>query len=97
MRTTLDLDDQLLARVQAQFPPGTPKTVLVEEGLRRLLAGPVEAVPRARDRDPRIERLIAEGHVVAAMPGAWRPAPAATPSIPAAQLLADLARDREDR
>jgi len=34
MRTTLDLDPDVLAAATACYPPGTPKTVVVEEGLR---------------------------------------------------------------
>ena len=63
MRTTLDLDEQLLADAQGRFPPGTPKTVILEEALRRLLAPPLAAEPpgTAYDADPRMHALIAEG------------------------------------
>ena len=43
MRTTLDIDDDLLAEAARRYPPGTPKTVLVEEGLRRLVQEPIGA------------------------------------------------------
>jgi Arc/MetJ family transcription regulator len=100
MRTTLDIDDALLARAQAQFPPGTPKTVLVEEGLRRLIAWRALAVvpaPVAR-RDARMQRLVDEGHVTAATSGApVLPREGIAGGVPLAQLIADLAQDRDDR
>ncbi len=99
MRTTLDIDDALLARAQAQFPPGTPKTVLVEEGLRRLIASPAAAVaaPR-RMRDMRMQRLVDEGHVTAATTAApVLPREGIAGGVPLAQLIADLAQDRDDR
>lgn len=36
MRTTLDLDPDVLSAAIACYPAGTPKTVIVEEGLRLL-------------------------------------------------------------
>jgi hypothetical protein len=95
MRTTLDIDEALLARVQAQFPPGTPKTVLVEEGLRRLVAT-IDA-PRRPRLDPRLQRLVDEGHVTPATSSGPRPPVATGAPIPMEQLLRDLADDREDR
>lgn len=61
MRTTLDIDDDLLARAH-EYAPGLTKTALLEEGLRALikiesarrLAGmvgtqpPLEAPPRRK-------------------------------------------------
>ena len=94
MRTTLDIDDALLAQVQALYPAGTAKTVLLEEGLRRLLAA-APANPGARRRDPRMQRLIDEGRVTPAR--ILGPPPAGPGGIPLDQLLADLAGDREDR
>jgi hypothetical protein len=93
MRTTLEIDDALLARAQAQFPPGTPKTVLVEEGLRRLVASPPAPAPRRRD--PRVQRLIDEGHLVPAS-GSGPLQPVSRPTT-LARLVSDLAIDREDR
>ena len=98
MRTTLDIDDALLSRAQALFPAGTPKTVLLEEGLRRLLAssGDVPSAP-PRKRDPRMQRLIDEGLVRAStVTGPLGPRDVSD-AIPLAQLLADLDGDREDR
>jgi hypothetical protein len=100
MRTTLDIDDALLARVQAQFPPGTPKTVLVEEGLRRLIVSPAAgAAPSPLPkRDVRMQRLVDEGHVVAATSAApVLSREGIAGGVPLAQLIADLARDRDDR
>ena len=99
MRTTLDIDDALLARVQAQFPPGTPKTILVEEGLRSLIVSHPESVTAPRRRhDPRMQRLIKEGHVMAAISSApLEPLDTSMDRIPLAQLLVDLDKDREDR
>ena len=37
MRTTLDIDEELLARAQEAVPRGTTKTALVEAALRALL------------------------------------------------------------
>ncbi len=37
VRTTLDIDDELLARAQEAVPRGTTKTALVEAALRALL------------------------------------------------------------
>ena len=94
MRTTLDLDDALMAGVQARFPPGTPKTVMVEEGLRRLLVPPDGA---SQHPDPRLQSLISAGVVYPARRlGSYRRDAPSAP-IPLAQLLADLDRDREDR
>jgi Arc/MetJ family transcription regulator len=99
MRTTLDIDDSLMVRAQAMFPPGTSKTALVEEGLRRLLgSGQSAAVPNRPRRDPRMQRLIDEGRVT---PASNRvpidPPPIGAGGNPLAELLQDLERDREDR
>lgn len=93
MRTTLDIDDELMAAAQSRFPPGTPKTVVIEEGLRRLAAAPLGAP--VRRRDPRIQRLIDEGLLTPAT--ASGPLPERTGDIPLEDLLRDLAADREDR
>src|SRR5689334_19083973 len=96
MRTTLDLDDELLRAAQAQFPAGTPKTVILEEALHRLLREDRPAVPvRPTGRDARMDRLIAEGLVTRAT-ATEAPEPRG-PRIPDDVLLADLAADREDR
>lgn len=99
MRTTLDIDDALLARVQAMFPPGTPKTVLLEEGLRRLLGAERAGVEPARPRrDPRMQKLIEEGHITpTSRVGPRDPPPAGPGGVQLIDLLADLAHDREDR
>jgi hypothetical protein len=101
MRTTLDIDDTLLARAQSRFPKGTPKTVIVEEGLRRLtedVHADAGADTRGGPKDPVLRRLIAEGRAVA--PTWFDPLPAPPDNdadIPLATLLRDLALDREDR
>ncbi len=93
-RTTLDLDDALLAQAQALFPEGTPKTVLVDEALRRLVEQREPA--RTAARDPRIAGLVAAG--LLKEPVVAGPLLRAPPSeITIEQLLSDLARDREDR
>ena len=38
MRTTLDIDDALYHEAARRYPAGTPKTVIVEEGLRSLIS-----------------------------------------------------------
>lgn len=94
MRTTVDIDDELLAEAQRRFPIGTPKTVILEEGLRQLVRGRA-GVEHAERRDPRIQRLIDDGRV-----RARRRADAPPPGVggPSREtLLEDLARDREDR
>ena len=95
MRTTLNLDDSLLEAATRIFPPGTPKTVILEEGLRQLVAGAPRPVSRAA-ADPRMQRLIDAGHVSprrAEPPALVRVAG----GIPLDVLLDDLAADREDR
>ncbi|MBA2321684.1 MAG: type II toxin-antitoxin system VapB family antitoxin [Deltaproteobacteria bacterium] len=95
MRTTLEIDGALLAHAQAQFPPGTPKTVIVEEGLRRLVAPRPTGVERRRD--PRVQRLIDEGHLTPATATGPHVRTAPVAPIPSEVLLRDLAADREDR
>ena len=59
MRTTLDIDDALLEEAARRYPPGTPKTVLVEEGLRRLVQEPMTTgLPR------RLGFFAADGAVI---------------------------------
>lgn len=95
MRTPLDLDDDLLARAQAQFAPGTPKTVIFEEALRRLIQTTRTGQRDCPRRDPRLERLEAEGRVVLARATGT---PGHVPGIlPLDRLLEDLGQDREDR
>lgn len=36
MRTTIDIDDTVFRNAAADFPEGTPKTVIIEEALRQL-------------------------------------------------------------
>jgi len=50
MRTTIDIDDELLREAARRYPPGTPKTVLVEEGLRRLIREPADRPAQAPRR-----------------------------------------------
>lgn len=95
MRTTLDIDDQLLALAQALFPAGTPKTVIIEEALRRLIGVSPSAARRERPWDPRLARLVAEGELTLAT-GTEVPTPPGA-GVPLSQLLADLAADRADR
>ena len=97
MRTTLDIDDALLAGVQAIFPAGTPKTALIEEGLRRLLAPMDTGSPPTRRRDPRLQRLIDEGRVRAATASGPFVRGPGDEEISLDRLLADIDRDREDR
>lgn len=94
MRTTIDIDEDVLARARALFPPGTPKTVIVEEGLRRLHAdGPKDV----RHANPVLDRLIREGRAVAPARKTGREPWPSAPLVPLEQLLEDLAADREDR
>lgn len=95
MRTTLDIDDNLLALAQAKFPAGTPKTVIFEEALRRLIGLPDPAARTGERRDPRLDRLVAEGKVTLATVLDVPPPPGG--GVPLAQLLADLNDDRADR
>jgi hypothetical protein len=95
MRTTLNIDDELLARARERFPAGTPKTVIIEEALRLLAsAGPASPTAASPD-DPRLARLVAAGTLTMATVQA----PPAPPGggLPLADLLADLASDRADR
>ena len=91
MRTTIDVDDQLLAQAQARFPPGTPKTVVFEEGLRRLVATP----PRAQARHPLIEELVGEGVII--RPAKRGDLPERHGRVSREAVLADLDASREDR
>ncbi len=94
MRTTLDIDDELLQWAIAQFPRGTPKRVILEEALRRLVGVPHGANARP-DLDPRLERLVAEGRL-RPRSGSVAP-PAGVGSKPLAEVLADLESDRAER
>jgi hypothetical protein len=95
MRTTLDLDNALLAEAMARFPKGTPKTVVLEEALRRLIVSDEPVVTERARRDPRIERMVAEGRMRLGSSAA--PPPLSAGGMPLAKILADLAADREDR
>jgi hypothetical protein len=94
MRTTLNLDDALLEQMTRRFPPGTPKTVIIEESLRRALETPA---PRPGVALPtEVERLVRLGVLVpAARTGV--PPQSDLPPLPPGLLLADLASDRDDR
>lgn len=92
MRTTLDLDDALLAQAIARFPPGTPKTVVLEEALRQLLWG--GPGPSARPLDPRLQRLVDAGRLEQRT---GPPPPEGLGGVELSRLLADLAADRADR
>lgn len=95
MRTTLDIDDALLESARARFPPGTPKTVIFEEALRRLLAeSPVPVAPTTHE-DPRLVRLAASGMVRLATRNALPPS--VGEGVPLKTLLEDLTSDRADR
>jgi hypothetical protein len=95
MRTTVNIDDDLLARARERFPPGTPKTVILEEGLRLLVATASGPPAPPRLADPRLDRLVAAGKLTPAT----AQAPPAPPGdgLPLTRLLADLAADRADR
>ena len=96
MRTTLDLEDELLGRATALFPPGTPKTVVLEEALRRMVRPQAPARgASARPRSPVLEALFDEGHLVPAR--ATGTPPSGPTRMPLDELLRDLSRDREDR
>lgn len=95
MRTTLNIDDELLARASERFPAGTPKTVIFEEALRLLVAAGPASPAGPRVDDPRLARLVASGTLTPAteqMP----PEPPGD-GLPLARLLTDLAADRADR
>lgn len=94
MRTTLNLDDELLARMTQRFPPGTPKTVIIEESLRRALAEPPRGM-RAPLPDE-VAALVARGILV---PPARTGVPPQTEldPLPSGALLRDLTRDRDER
>ena len=98
MRTTLNLDDDLLERMTRRFPPGTPKTVIIEESLRRALMEPVGGSPRSGGitLPDDVAALVARGVLVPAV-RVGVPPQGTSPPLPAGALLADLARDREDR
>lgn len=94
MRTTIDIDDAVLARALARFPPGTPKTVIIEEGLRRLDA---VAATAPGHRNPVLNRLILDGRARAATGRTGVPREALPPLVPLEHLLRDLEADRADR
>ncbi len=89
MRTTLDLDDDLLRTAQSRFPPGTPKTMILEEGLRALIR--MDARP---ERSAAARRLIASGVLT---PATERGAPPHVGGLSLADVLAGLDEDRGDR
>ena len=94
MRTTLNIDDELLAEATARFPPGTPKTVIIEESLRRLLGAgrPTEGPALPED----VAALVARG-VLKPPTRSGVPPEGTSPPLPPGALLRDLAADREDR
>ncbi|MFZ4735619.1 MAG: type II toxin-antitoxin system VapB family antitoxin [Bradymonadia bacterium] len=99
MRTTLNIDSALFHEAQARFPASTAKTVIIEEALRALIerADRTSTGPRApRLDDPRWLRFARDG-LVAPATHAGPPPDRPGPTLPLAQLLADLAADRADR
>ena len=104
MRTTLNIDDALLEGVTQRFPPGTPKTVVIEESLRLALAKPLLAAESEPGFDRRasielpsdVGRLVARGILTPAV-RTGVPPQSTLPPLPPGQLLRDLASDREDR
>lgn len=98
MRTTLNIDDDLLERMTRRFPPGTPKTVIIEESLRRVLAD----MPRTRgprggfDLPDDVALLVARG-VLTPPARSGVPPMGTSGTLPPGALLRDLAADREDR
>jgi hypothetical protein len=95
MRTTLNIDDELLARARERFPAGTPKTVILEEALRLLAAAGPASPTAPRPEDPRLARLVAAGRLTLATVKAPPDPPGG--GLPLAELLDDLAWDRADR
>jgi hypothetical protein len=95
MRTTLDIDDALLESARARFPAGTPKTVIFEEALRRLLAGVSGSESAETHEDPRLVRLAAEGRLRLATRRDLPPSVGG--GVPLDTLLSDLTSDRGDR
>jgi len=95
MRTTLDIDDALLESARARFPLGTPKTVIFEEALRRLVAEGSWSASPAIHEDPRLVRLAAKG-IVRLATRSDLPASIGG-GVPLATLLSDLSSDRADR
>jgi hypothetical protein len=104
MRTTLDIDETLLREAQLRFPRGTPKTVVLEEGLRRLIdhstaapegAGVVSRRPPldAGRSDPRVDQLVRDGLL---RPATMTGPPPSVGGFTLSQLLADLDADRAD-
>lgn len=94
MRTTLDIDDALLQAAARRYPPGTPKTVLIEEGLRQL----AQEGPRFRHANPIVQRWIEAGLVRA--PTWYGPLPRVARGIgcqPLDEVLGELDGDRADR
>jgi hypothetical protein len=96
MRTTLDLDDDLLERARQRFPAGTPKTVIIEESLRQSLARTGVAPGSAEGLPPELGPLVARGILV---PARWTGVPPQStgPPLPQGVLASDLASDRQDR
>ena len=98
MRTTLDLDAELLSLVTRRYPPGTPKTVIIEESIR--LALRVE-LPSAAGRPSsvlpvEVAQLVAKGVL---RPATWSGVPpqGTSASLPAGALVRDLSQDRDER
>lgn len=96
MRTTLNIDDELLERMTSQFPPGTPKTVIIEESLRRALGDSGSARGSAIELPCEVAALVARGVLIAPSRVGVPPQGLSEP-LPAGVLLRDLAGDREDR
>ncbi len=94
MRTTLDLDDDLMERLARRYPAGTPKTVILEDAMRRSLASPAELVRSRLPSD--VADLVARGLLVPPARSGLPPQ-SPLPPLPPGTLLVDLAQDREDR
>jgi hypothetical protein len=94
MRTTLNIDDDLMDLISRRFPSGTPKTVIIEESLRIALAAPASRLPH--QLAPDVAALVARGLLIPAARTGVPPQSVGDP-LPAGKLLRDLAGDREDR
>ena len=96
MRTTLNIDDDLLEQMIRRFPPGTPKTVIIEQSLRIALNEPSRPSDGTGRWPDDVARLISHGILVPAARTGPPPQTTGGP-LPAGALLRDLAADREDR
>jgi hypothetical protein len=94
MRTTLNIDDELLERMTKRFPPGTPKTVIIEESLRRALAEPSFVTRTGLPSE--VAALAARGVLIPPARLGVPPQSSLDP-LPPGVLLRDLGTDREDR